>query len=169
MNRLFPAVLAFCAPILLSTPSNASEEQFLSGLKGQYVGQGQIRLRTNKAPININCKFTSTTSASSLSLKGRCRGLLVVSRAVGVDIKSSGGSYRGSYTGAGSGTASLSGRRKGNTLNLAIGWAKEINGDRRANLSVAKAGKNGLTLTTTDRDPASGKMVTTSRITLQRQ
>ncbi|MGJ7042851.1 hypothetical protein J2Y63_006134 [Shinella sp. BE166] len=169
MNRIIPAMLACCAPILLSTGAHASEEQFLGGLEGQYAGQGQVRLRTNKEPINVDCTFTSTASGNSLSLKGRCRGLLVVSRAVGVDLKISGGAYRGSYIGAGSGPASLSGKRRGDTLNLAIGWAKEVNGDRRASLSVAKAGNDGLTLTTTDRDPASGKTVTTSRITLQRQ
>lgn len=169
MHRIFPAVLACCAPILLSTKTNASEEQFLSGLEGEYAGRGQVRLRTNRTPINVTCKFTSAASASSLSLKGRCRGLLVVSRAVGVALRVSGRSYRGSYIGAGSGPASLSGGRKGDTLNLAIGWAKEVNGDRRANLSVAKAGNDGLTLTTTDRDPSSGRTVTTSRITLQRQ
>lgn len=169
MNRFVPAVLACCAPILFSTGTSASEAQFLGGLEGKYAGQGQVRLRTNKKPINVNCTFTSTASENSLSLKGRCRGLLVVSRAVGVDLKISGGAYRGSYIGAGSGTASLSGKRRGDTLNLAIGWAKEVNGDRRANLSVAKAGNDGLTLTTTDRDPSSGKMVTTSRITLARQ
>jgi hypothetical protein len=169
MNRFVPAVLACCAPILFSTGTSASEAQFLGGLEGEYAGQGQVRLRTNKEPIDVNCTFTSTASGNSLSLKGRCRGLLVVSRAVGVDLKISGGAYRGSYTGAGSGPASLSGQRKGDTLNLAIGWAKEVNGDRRANLSVAKAGNDGLTLTTTDRDPSSGKTVTTSRITLARQ
>lgn len=169
MNPIVPAVLACCALMLPSAEANASEERFLGGLEGAFAGQGKVRLRTNKAPINVNCTFTSSASGNSLSLKGRCRGLLVVSRAVGVNLKTSGGTYRGSYTGAGSGTASLSGRRKGDTLNLAIGWAKEVNGDRHANLSVAKVGDNGLTLTTTDRDPSSGKTVTTSRITLQRQ
>lgn len=169
MNRIAPAVLAFCVPILLSTGLKASEERFLSSLEGKYSGGGEVRLRTNRKPITVTCTFTSTTSAAALSLKGRCRGLLVISRGVDVDLKVTGGTYRGSYIGAGSGPASLSGRRKGEALNLAIGWAKKVNGDRRANLSLAKAGNGGLTLTTTDRDPSSGKMVTTSRITLQRR
>lgn len=169
MNRIVPAVLACCVPMLFSTGTSASEERFLDSLAGDYAGQGQVRLRTDRKPITVSCTFASTTSGDSLSLKGRCRGLVVVSRAVGVDLKVSGGTYRGSYIGAGSGPASLSGRRKGEALNLTIGWAKKVNGDRRANLSVAKAGNDGLTLTTTDRDPSSGKMVTTSRITLQRR
>jgi hypothetical protein len=54
-------------------------------------------------------------------------------------------------------------------LNLTIRWAKEINGDRNAQLSVAKSGSRGLTLTTTDKDPASGKAVVTSKIVLHRK
>ncbi|WP_411034054.1 hypothetical protein [Shinella sp. BYT-45] len=149
--------------------AQASEEQFLNTLEGQYEGQGRVRLRTDKAPIDVSCTFNSETSSGSLSLNGRCRGLLVVSRAVGADLQIKGNTYRGSYLGAGSGPASLSGKRKGNTLNLTIRWAKEINGDRRANLSVAKVGDSGLTLTTTDKDPASGKTIVTSEIVLQRK
>lgn len=169
MHHTHARYLICCAAGLLFTPAQASEAQFLGGLEGQYVGKGQVRLRTNRQPINISCTFTSTTSPSSLSLKGRCRGLLVVSRAVGVDLKASGGTYRGSYIGAGSGPASLSGRRKGNSLALTIQWAKPINGDRRASLTVAQTGARGLKLTTSDRDPTSGKTVVTSQITLQRQ
>jgi hypothetical protein len=168
MNRTHPAALFCCAAMLFPAAAGASEKQFLDTLEGQYTGKGQVRLRTNKPPINVSCTFTSTTSASSLSLKGRCRGLLILSRAVGVDLKVAGGSYSGSYIGAGSGPAALSGQRKGKTLNLAVRWAKPVNGDRRANLSVAERA-GGLTLTTTDRDPASGKTVVTSQITLQRQ
>lgn len=169
MNRMCPAVLFGCAAMFFPPPANASEEQFLNALEGQYEGQGRIRLRTDKAPINVDCTFNSATSAGSLSLEGRCRGLLGVSRAVGAKLQINGSSYSGSYIGAGSGTASLSGKRSGNTLNLAIRWAKEINGDRRANLSVAKIGERGLSLTTTDRDPSSGKTVVTSEIVLQRK
>ncbi|GMB79887.1 hypothetical protein NN6n1_06690 [Shinella zoogloeoides] len=169
MSRFHARSLICCAAALLFTTADASEEQFLNGLEGRYVGKGQVRLRTNRQPINISCTFTSTASAGSLSLKGRCRGLLIVTRAVGVDLKASGGTYRGSYIGAGSGPASLSGRRQGNSLALTIHWAKPINGDRRASLTVAQAGSRGLTLTTSDRDPASGKTVVTSRIMLQRQ
>ena len=169
MTKLHAKSLICCLATLFFTPAHADEQRFLDGLAGQYAGKGQVRLRTNRQPINVSCSFTSSPSRNSLSLKGRCRGLLVISRAVSVDMKTSGGTYRVSYIGAGSGPASLSGRRKGNALNLTIRWAKAINGDRNANLSIAKAGSGGLTLTTTDRDPASGKMVVTSQITLRRQ
>ena len=169
MNRMFAVVLFGYAATSFPTVGNASEEQFLNTLDGQYEGQGQVRLRTDKEPINVDCTFRSATSASSLSLKGECRGLLVVSRSVGAELKIDGKSYSGSYVGAGSGTAALSGKRDGNTLNFAIRWAKEVNGDRKANLAVAKIGDRGLTLTTTDQDPSSGQTVVTSEIMLERK
>ena len=146
----------------------ASEERFLTSLEGQYEGKGQVRLRTNRGPIGVTCSFQSTATSTTLSLKGKCRGLVVVSRSVGAELSYRGNAYKGSYIGAGSGPATLTGKRSGNALNLTIRWAKEINGDRNAQLSVAKSGAHGLTLTTTDRDPASGKAVVTSRIVLRR-
>lgn len=101
-------------------------------------------------------------------LNGKCRGLLVVSRTVGAKLIQNGSAFEAHYVGAGPGPATLSGKRAGNSLELIINWAKEINGDRQAQLSVAKAGARGLTLTATDKDPLSGKSVVTSMIVLQR-
>ncbi len=147
----------------------ASEGDFLKGLQGAYSGQGTVRLRTNTGAIKVNCTFNATSSATSLALNGRCRGLVLVSRSVGADLMLSGSRYSGTYTGARSGPAALSGTRRGNALRLAIRWAKPLNGDRDASLVVERVGQRGLTLTITDRDPASGKTVVTSNIVLQRK
>lgn len=168
MRPFYRAVLICCSTALPSA-AIASEAQFLASLEGRYQGRGEVRLRTNRAPINVNCTFNSMTTATSLTLEGRCRGLVVFSRSVGADLNVAGGSYRGSYVGAGSGPASLAGRRRGETLDLAIRWAKTINGDRSANLAVARVGAKGLRLTTTDKDPKTGKTVVTSKIMLQRK
>ena len=74
----------------------------------------------------------------------------------------------GSDVGAGTGTAGLSGSRSGNAINLGIRWAKEVNGDRKAQMTVEKVGDNGMKLTTVDVDPETGKSVVTSAITLAR-
>ena len=76
--------------------------------------------------------------------------------------------YSGSYVGAGTGTAGLTGKRSGNAINLGIRWAKEVNGDRTARLTVEKVGENGMRLTTVDNDPKTGKNVITSQINLRR-
>jgi hypothetical protein len=69
--------------------------------------------------------------------------------------------------GAGTGTASLAGSRDGDTVNLAIRWAKEVNGDRQAVLRMRKTA-GGMTITTIDTDLATGKQVVTSEIRLSR-
>jgi len=58
--------------------------------------------------------------------------------------------------------------RSGNAINLGIRWAKDVNGDRKAQMTVEKVGENGMTLTTVDVDPESGKSVVTSQINLRR-
>jgi hypothetical protein len=147
----------------------ADEAQFLNSLDGEWSGEGMVKIRTNRDPINVTCNFQSDGSENALSLDGKCRGMLIVSRSISADLKTDGGRYRGQYLGAGTGTANLTGKRAGNQINLTIRWAKEVNGDRRAELKVRKVGANGMTLTTVDVDPESGRRVVTSEINLVRQ
>ncbi|MGO7815340.1 hypothetical protein ACC674_37710, partial [Rhizobium ruizarguesonis] len=79
-----------------------------------------------------------------------------------------GDTYTCSYVGAGTGTAGLGGRLEGNAISLSIRWAKEVNGDRRAQMTIEKTGASGMRLTTFDTDPATGRSVVTSRIELHR-
>ena len=103
-------ILAGSLALAQAPRATAGEEQFLTSLKGQYEGKGQVRLRTNRGPINVTCSFGSTATANTLSLDGKCRGLVVVSRAIGAELTRRGSSYKGSYIGAGSGPATLSGK-----------------------------------------------------------
>lgn len=148
--------------------SHAAEADFLRSLDGNWSGKGTVKVRTNSSPINVSCTFDSDATESSLSLDGKCRGLVLVSRAIGADLKTNGATYTGSYVGAGTGTAGLNGKRSGNAINLGIRWAKEVNGDRAAQLTVEKVGENGMRLTTVDKDPKTGKKVITSQINLRR-
>lgn len=153
---------------LTATGAQAGEGEFLNSLEGNWAGNGTVKVRTNSAPIKVDCKFSSDTTDTSLSLDGNCRGLLIFSRAISADLKAQGSRYAGSYVGAGTGTAGLAGSRKGNAINLGIRWAKEVNGDREAVMTVKKVGANGMRLTTVDVDPKSGKSVVTSQIDLRR-
>ena len=148
--------------------AQAAEADFLKSLEGNWKGTGSVKIRTDSSPIKVNCSFDSDATESSLSLDGNCRGLVVISRAIGADLKVSGGKYSGSYVGAGTGTAGLSGSRNGNAINLGIRWAKEVNGDRAARLTVQKVGETGMRLTTVDKDPETGKTVITSEINLKK-
>ena len=62
----------------------------------------------------------------------------------------------------------LSGSRTGDAINLDIRWAKIVNGDRDAQMTVEKIGADAMRLTVTDVDPKTGKTVVTSRIDLKR-
>lgn len=160
---LVAASMAFAA-----SAAHASEAAFLNSLEGNWSGKGTVKVRTDSSPINVTCKFNSDATASSLSLDGNCRGMVIVSRAIGADLKVKGSKYAGSYIGAGTGTAGLSGGRSGNAINLGIRWAKDVNGDREARMTVEKVGENGMKLTTVDVDPQTGKSVVTSQINLRR-
>lgn len=170
MKRML--LLPFAAAMLLAgvEPTRAaSDAEFLNSLGGQWAGDGMVKIRTNRDPINVTCSFQSDGSETALSLDGKCRGLLIISRSISADIRTDGARYQGQYLGAGTGKADLNGRRNGNQLDLTIRWAKEVNGDRRAELKLRKVGSNGMRLTTVDVDPESGDRVVTSEINLVRQ
>jgi hypothetical protein len=162
-RMILAASTIFVAPI-----AHASETAFLQSLEGTWKGNGTVKVRTDTSPVKVACNFTSDASDASLALDGKCRGLIVVSRSIEANLNAKGGRYSGSYVGAGTGTASLSGNRRGNAIDLGIRWAKEVNGDRNARLTVEKVGADGMTLTTVDVDPKTGKNVITSRINLRR-
>jgi hypothetical protein len=162
-----PAVVAASA-LLAASAAQASDADFLESLDGNWTGKGTVKVRTDSSPVSVTCKFSSDSTASSLSLDGNCRGMVVVSRAISANLKANGQKYAGSYVGAGTGTAGLSGARKGNAINLGIRWAKEVNGDRQARMTVEKVGDSGMRLTTVDVDPKTGKNVVTSQINLRR-
>lgn len=149
--------------------AQADESAFLHSLEGNWAGKGSVKVRIKAPTIRVSCKFTSTASAASLSLDGDCRGLLVFSRHISATLKADGSKYSGTYVGAGTGPAGLRGVRTGSAINLGITWGKAVNGDRNAKMTVEKSGDNGMTLTTIDTDPKTGKSVVTSRIELQRQ
>lgn len=148
--------------------AHSNESAFLRSLDGNWTGKGSVKVRIGAPTIRVSCKFTSAATDASLSLDGNCRGLLVFSRHISARLKADGARYSGSYVGAGTGPAGLTGVRTGSAINLGIAWAKVVNGDRQARMTVEKNGEDGMTLTTTDTDPKTGKAVVTSRIELKR-
>lgn len=162
--------MAAVTVIVLASGSVAHAEDpvFLKSIAGSWSGKGTVKVRANSAPINVTCSFTSATTPQSLSLDGRCTSLAIFSRAISADLKASGTRYAGSYVGAGTGTAGLGGQRAGDKIDLGITWAKEVNGDRRAQMTIEKIGDSGMRLTTVDTDPATCQSIVTSRIDLRR-
>lgn len=168
--RFFAYSMAAAATVVVASGNItlANDSVFLKSMAGSWNGKGTVKVRANSAPINVTCSFTSATTPQSLSLDGRCTSLAIFSRAISADLKATGTRYAGSYVGAGTGTAGLDGQRAGDKINLGITWAKEVNGDRRAQMTIEKVGESGMRLTTVDRDPRTGKSIVTSRIDLRR-
>lgn len=147
----------------------ATESDFLKSFEGNWNGRGMVLTRIGANPINVRCNLTFAAGSSSLSMQGNCRGLLVVRRSISADLRVSGQQrYSGTYVGPGGLASSLWGRRQGNAINLAVRWAKSVNGDRAANMTIEKIGNNRVRLQTIDRDPETGSSVVTSRIDVSR-
>lgn len=162
---LFSFALASVQPLTVA----AAEFDFLKSLSGNWNGAGTVLTRIGSNPINVNCSFATTAGASDFSMKGNCRGLLVIRRAVSADLTVSGDRYTGTYVGPSGLPSALSGSRRGNAINLSVRWPRPVNGDRNANMTIEKVGAEGLRLRTIDRDPTTGKTVVTSSIDLQRR
>jgi hypothetical protein len=169
MNKFFSVLLLAGNLMGVATGAQAEESVFLRSLQGKWAGNGIVKIRTNSVPLAVSCHFDSSATNSSLSLDGSCSGLILISRTIGANLKFNGANYTGSYSGAGTGMAALFGSRRDNSINLGIRWAKNVNGDRRAQLVLQKVGNNGMRLTTEDVDPMSGETVVTSEINLLRQ
>jgi hypothetical protein len=165
MRLLAGILIAGC---LSASQAGAAEGDFLNFFNGNWSGSGSVKVTTTSPTVSVSCKFGSKSTSSSLSFDGNCRGLVVVSRQIKADLRAKGSNYTGTYIGSTTGPAGLSGRRSGNAINLGISWAKDVNGDRKAQLSIQKVGNNGMRLTVTDLDPKTGKSVVTSRIDLQK-
>ncbi|MER9778265.1 hypothetical protein [Mesorhizobium sp. M0217] len=160
-------LLAGCL-LTASATADADEANFLSSLQGNFSGKGTVKVTTDAPRVNVSCTFNSDATSSSLSLDGNCRGLVVVTRAISANLKARGAKYTGVYVGSRTGPAQLAGSRSGNAISLCIRWAAEVNGDRKAWLTVEKTSGDGMRLTVTDVDPKTGKNVVTSRIDLKR-
>jgi len=162
------ACLVLAGSLMAAADARADDADFLRSFQGSFAGKGTVKVTTEAPTVNVSCTFSSGATATSLSLDGKCRGLVLVTRAISADLKSSGAGYTGVYVGSRTGPAQLAGKRSGNAINLGIRWAKEVNGDRKARLTVEKTGGNGMRLTVTDVDPKTGETVVTSRIDLSR-
>ncbi|MES0052426.1 hypothetical protein NKJ66_02215 [Mesorhizobium sp. M0078] len=160
-------LLAGCL-LTASATADADEANFLSSLQGNFSGKGTVKVTTDAPTVNVSCTFNSDATSSSLSLDGNCRGLVVVTRAISANLKARGAKYTGVYVGSRTGPAQLAGSRSGNAISLGSRWAAEVNGDRKARLTVEKTSGDGMRLTVTDVDPKTGKNVVTSRIDLKR-
>ncbi|WP_117196402.1 hypothetical protein [Rhizobium terrae] len=164
--RTLAAAAIFCAS--LPAFSMASEDDFLRSIEGQWTGGGEVLRKLGGEKVKVTCDMKSDANASSLSMDGSCRALVVISRSFKANVTASGASYSGNYTGISGKPSKLIGARAGDTIDLDVTWANEIYGDRKARMTIQKVGANGLRIRTIDQDPSSGKTIVTTDLDLRR-
>src|SRR5882724_2272991 len=110
MTRSLARLFLVASALSLGGIAHAADAEFLKSLGGNWAGRGSVKIDADSSPINVNCKFASDTTESSMSLDGKCTGLIVVSREIAANIKTDGKSYKGTYVGSSTGPAGLSGK-----------------------------------------------------------
>ncbi len=164
VSSLTAIALILCLPGI----SQAAEADYLKSISGSWNGKGTVLTKIGGSKVNVSCSLQVGSTTTSLSMKGRCRGLLV-SRGFSANVKTSGSRYSGTYLGPSGQPSRLSGSRRGDNVNLAVTWARVVNGDRNASMTIEKLGANGLRLRTIDKDVATGRSVATSSIEFTRR
>lgn len=166
MRILTAAVIAFVT--LFPYAAMASEAEFLKSIEGQWSGGGKVLTKLGGDNVGVSCKMKSSAKNASFAMDGSCRALVVVSRSFTAQVKASGLSYSGTYTGISGKPSSLLGRRNADTISLNVTWASVIYGDNKALMTIQKVGTNGLRIRTIDKDPRSGKSIVTTDLQLTR-
>lgn len=166
--RIF-SIAALIAGLLIPIGAMAAEEDFLKSIEGNWTGGGKVLRKLGGENVNVSCNMKSEAAASSFSMDGSCRALVVVTRGFKANVNTSGNSYSGTYVGVSGKPSTLAGSREGNTINLDVTWANEIYGDRKATMIIQKVGETGLRIKTVDKDPSSGKQIVTTELDLKRR
>lgn len=168
-RRSTMTLVATCLFGLLPLAGQAREEEgVLDRLAGSWSGTGTIQRNLEASPTKVSCKMTGDADAQGFDLKGACRAA-IFTRPVGASLRKHGNNYVGSYVGSRIGPASLSGRPRGNSVDLAIVWPREVNGDRDATMTIRSLGPDQFRITVTDRSPATGRQVRTTDLTFNRR
>lgn len=165
MCRIFQAVVASAVLAASTVPGGASDADFLRELAGQWSGGGEIRLKPEDDPVNVDCNLSSSSDESSVSMDGSCSTMIIMSREIGAVLEVDDGTYSGTYIGSTRGPATLSGTRSGNSVNLSVSWAET---GRDASMTLSAEGGQ-MQIMTSEAHPETGEQVVTAQLSFQRQ
>lgn len=152
--------------------AQSGETEFLERFAARWTGGGTVLRDADRNPksLNVSCSLDRSQNAKRINVNGSCRAALLFTRPFGASLTfdPATGRYNGTYIGANSGPASLSGRRSGDSLNLTVTWSKPINGDRTAHLTIRNDGRT-LAIRLVDKAGAAGPEVTTTDLRFARR
>jgi hypothetical protein len=136
------SALALAVACIAPPAISAGEGDYIGLFGGFWSGSGVVL--NDAKPWQVNCQIIGRPGVNHLNITGSCQ-VFVVSVAITADITydPKSGRYGGTYTG-GEMAATISGKRNGDTVDFAMIWAKPINGETRARLTIVNAGKGDL-------------------------
>ncbi|CAN7720975.1 hypothetical protein LJR098_003497 [Rhizobium sp. LjRoot98] len=150
----------------LAYPSAAYPRDFLADLSGKWAGSGQAYLK-RLGDVTAGCSVSVSGSPKNATMNGTCR-FLLFRQSLGLTLaKVSNNRVTGTYTGARTGPAQLSGTMRGDKLILNVTWGAPVNGDRVAQMVIKRTGENSFEQTVIDK--VEGKIRTTSRFSFKRK
>ncbi|MFC7396698.1 hypothetical protein ACFQU1_05760 [Chelatococcus sp. GCM10030263] len=152
--------------------SEGAEAAPLDRFTGSFSATGMVVEGPKATSHRVTCNFSATRQGSrAILLRGTCRAYLIISRTITASLvlAPNGNRVTGSYTGARVGTARLSGRMRGNAIDVAITWPKPLYGDTRADMRIVSPTPDQMRIVVTDRIGASGPVRTTTDLTLSRR
>ncbi len=160
------AGLALVGGLFIGT-ANASEARFFERFAGSFSGSGEVLRNASERPNRVRCTLTGQPSANAVTMSGKC-GAFVFSKQIRANISfdPASGRYSGVYVGSSIGPASLSGRRRGDSVVLTITWPQPVNGDTKATMTIRNAGNGQLAITVTDKVRPGGPTAQVTRLAL---
>jgi hypothetical protein len=167
---LAAGLAAFAFLAVAPSVASADETEFLQRFQGEWIGSGTVQREGASQPREVDCAIRGDRAENRVSVQGSCRAAVIFSRAIGADLTvDASGLYRGAYTGSRIGPAQLSGRRRGDVIDLRIDWPRPVNGDREARLTIRNDGRGALRITVADNLTPGGPVQRTSEIVLRRR
>ena len=166
MKPLRSLALALGA-FLAAAPAQSQEADFLSRFEGKFSGSGKVSRNETENPTTVRCTMKGQVSANTVSMSGTCRAAVIFSRKISAQLRvDESGNYTGTYIGSSIGPARLSGKRRGDSVNLTITWPKPVRGDTTAQMTIRNSGSGQLAITITDEVPAGGPRAQVSSLSL---
>ena len=159
----------------LASPSSqggaeGSGEGFDPALNGRWTGGGEVLPRIDgMTPFQVKCEIDVSTDDATFDLGGHC-GALFVKKPLSVVLTREDDRISGIYEAElRTGQATLEGDYATDTFALDITWGGEVNGDTAAVMTIERTEPDAMRVRVVDRDPATGKDVVTSDLTLTRE
>jgi hypothetical protein len=147
------ALVSFAAIAYAAVP----EEAYVQRFDGSWRGSGTVQENFESGVHSISCKMSGDGQGTAIKVDGSCRAALIFTRKIGASVRydPKTGLYTGTYIGSPTGPAALVGKRQGDAINLRVTWAKPINGDREAQMTIVNSG-SGLRIVMTDKVGGNG-------------